>query len=149
MKTIQNPADRVALLQRLELLSEHSQRRWGTMSVEEMLWHLRQQLDLALGIAQTKQTARFPMNWLPIRWLAIYPMPWGKGSTTPDAMNVRRLNPPVQGFAQEQEQFLRRFQDVLQAKRFAPHPLFGKLSTKDWYRLIWKHIDHHLQQFGL
>jgi hypothetical protein len=29
------------------------------------------------------------------------------------------------------------------------HPFFGKLSGKEWGELTYKHIDHHLQQFGV
>ncbi|MGH9801334.1 MAG: DUF1569 domain-containing protein, partial [Blastocatellia bacterium] len=29
------------------------------------------------------------------------------------------------------------------------HPAFGKLSTKDWGALTYKHMDHHFRQFGV
>jgi len=28
------------------------------------------------------------------------------------------------------------------------HPFFGPMSTEDWDRLNWKHLDHHLRQFN-
>ena len=28
------------------------------------------------------------------------------------------------------------------------HPFFGKLSQAEWDKLQWKHLDHHLRQFG-
>jgi hypothetical protein len=30
-----------------------------------------------------------------------------------------------------------------------PHPFFGKLTTQEWDALMWKHLDHHLKQFGV
>jgi hypothetical protein len=30
-----------------------------------------------------------------------------------------------------------------------PHPLFGPLTTTQWGQLTWKHLDHHLRQFGV
>jgi hypothetical protein len=30
-----------------------------------------------------------------------------------------------------------------------PHPFFGKLKTEEWSKGMWKHIDHHLMQFGV
>ena len=30
----------------------------------------------------------------------------------------------------------------------APHPFFGPLTPLEWDRLMWKHLDHHLRQFG-
>lgn len=29
------------------------------------------------------------------------------------------------------------------------HAFFGKLSGEEWGELMYKHIDHHLQQFGV
>jgi hypothetical protein len=30
----------------------------------------------------------------------------------------------------------------------AAHPTFGPLSAEEWGRLCWKHLNHHLRQFG-
>jgi hypothetical protein len=30
-----------------------------------------------------------------------------------------------------------------------PHPFFGKLTSQEWDILMWKHLDHHLRQFGV
>jgi len=30
-----------------------------------------------------------------------------------------------------------------------PHPFFGKMNIAEWDGLTWKHIDHHLKQFGV
>lgn len=29
-----------------------------------------------------------------------------------------------------------------------PHPFFGKLMPEEWGRVMYKHLDHHLRQFG-
>jgi len=29
------------------------------------------------------------------------------------------------------------------------HPAFGKLSADDWGVLVYRHVDHHLRQFGV
>jgi hypothetical protein len=31
----------------------------------------------------------------------------------------------------------------------APHPAFGPLTPREWGRLCWKELDHHLRQFGV
>ena len=28
------------------------------------------------------------------------------------------------------------------------HPAFGPLNPREWGRIAWKHLDHHLRQFG-
>jgi len=30
-----------------------------------------------------------------------------------------------------------------------PHPFFGKLTPTEWSSSLWKHLDHHLRQFGV
>ena len=30
-----------------------------------------------------------------------------------------------------------------------PHPFFGKFSPEQWAIFQWKHLDHHLRQFGV
>jgi Protein of unknown function (DUF1569) len=30
-----------------------------------------------------------------------------------------------------------------------PHPFFGRLTKEQWSKGTWKHLDHHLQQFGV
>jgi hypothetical protein len=29
------------------------------------------------------------------------------------------------------------------------HPFFGKMTSQEWDALMFKHIDHHLRQFGV
>lgn len=29
-----------------------------------------------------------------------------------------------------------------------PHPFFGRMTLEQWDNLQWKHLDHHLRQFG-
>ena len=31
----------------------------------------------------------------------------------------------------------------------APHPFFGNLTPQEWSVVMYKHLDHHLTQFGL
>jgi hypothetical protein len=30
----------------------------------------------------------------------------------------------------------------------APHPIFGPMSNSSWLRWAYRHLDHHLRQFG-
>lgn len=147
--TILNTTDLQALRQRMQALTAAAQRRWGSMQATEMLWHLRMQLELALGLRPLHTQARSALRLPPLRWLALYVIPWPKGSATAPEMNARKRNAEVQDLATEQQLLLQRMSEVLQAQQLGPHPLFGALSYNDWGRLIWKHIDHHMRQFGV
>jgi LPS sulfotransferase NodH len=30
-----------------------------------------------------------------------------------------------------------------------PHSFFGRLTPQEWATLMYKHLDHHLRQFGV
>ena len=30
-----------------------------------------------------------------------------------------------------------------------PHPFFGRYSPEQWGKAMYKHLDHHLRQFGI
>ena len=56
-------------------------------------------------------------------------------------------------FSQEQDGLLtliRRFSETEPASIAAKtHPFFGKMTVDEWGILQWKHLDHHLRQFGV
>lgn len=119
------------------------------MNIEEMLWHLRSQLELALGIREQTTNIRTYLSKPLFRWLALYILPWKKGLKTAKEMNVKRLNPAVKDFGSEKNLLMQRLQQMESVSDFHPHPLFGKMSKRLWGRLVWKHFNHHLTQFGV
>ncbi len=148
MRNIYNPSDHTDTIERLNRLTSDAERRWGTMSVEEMLWHSRSQLELALGVIPSSSKAKGLIATPLGRWLSLYTVPWPKGVITAPQMNVKKVNPQVQSFETEHKLLLERLEQVVASEQLQPHPLFGNISQKDWGRLIWKHLDHHLRQFG-
>lgn len=42
-----------------------------------------------------------------------------------------------------------RFAEKTPSEDWAAHPAFGPLSGREWDVLSWKHLDHHLRQFGV
>lgn len=149
MQTIFNTQDKAIIIQRINHLSSLSNRQWGTMRVEEMLWHLRCQLELALGLRERKTMLKSYLSLPAFRWLALFIIPWPKGSATAPEMNVKKINPEVMQFDKEKELFLQRIAEVEKATELGPHPLFGQMNKKLWGRLIWKHMNHHLKQFAV
>ena len=55
-------------------------------------------------------------------------------------------------FSREQQQLrakVQQFFDGGEAKCTRhPHPFFGPLTPQEWSRGMYKHLDHHLRQFG-
>jgi hypothetical protein len=149
MKNILNTADREATIKRIDLLQSASKRLWGTMSPEEMLWHLRSQLELASGIIPQTTFVKSYLASPPLRWLLLYVISWPKGSRTAPEMNVKKQQLQLHNLSTEKQLLLQRLREIIEANDLNAHPLFGKMSKSLWGRLIWKHFDHHLRQFGL
>ena len=142
-------ADYYSIVLRINRLTAQSQRRWGKMNLAQMLEHCAVQLKLGLGILPvTKTEGIFLYRTAPGRWLSLFVIPWPNGFQTPSAMNMLTNHMPVASFDEEKVQLLTLLQQVIQKQSLARHPFYGPLNKKDWGRLIWVHLDHHLRQFS-
>jgi hypothetical protein len=148
MKNINNETDFAEITSRVKQLSKENVRQWGKMSVEQMVTHCISQLRLALGEISAKQQGSFLMRTGLGKWLAFSTIPWPKGSTTPNEMDVKKNNFSYADFDTEKNELLTCLKRVKLANTLHPHPFFGSLSHKEWGRLIYKHVDHHLRQFS-
>ena len=113
-----------------------------------MVCHLIDALEIALGKSPTVPRR----GWLPkplVRWLVIYVVPWpkGKAKTVPEMLRTQ----PTEWGAD-----LSRLRALVEtaARRgpnqpWSPDPAFGKLSGRDYGYFLYKHIGHHLEQFGV
>lgn len=70
------------------------------MNVEEMLWHLRSQLELALGIREQITNVRTYLSKPFFRWLALYILPWKKGVKDCKRDERKKIKPRSKRFQQ-------------------------------------------------
>jgi len=149
MESLFVPADREALSLRLAALEADSPRRWGKMDPAQMLHHCACGLEAATGDRPMKQ--RFLGRLLAplIKSLALGKRPFGRNSPTDPSFIVkgsRNFDLERTRFATILDRFVQRGPEGA-AK--ATHAFFGKLSGEAWGRLMWKHLDHHMRQFGV
>jgi hypothetical protein len=146
--TIFDATSRQRLLDRIDRLQPNSARRWGRMTPNEMICHLEDSLRCATGItpAHCRQSL---MSTRLASWIIIHVIPWPKGK----AKTVKEMQATRPG---EFETDRQRLQTMLSAAaergragEWAPHPAFGNLTGRDYGVLIYRHIDHHLTQFGV
>jgi hypothetical protein len=71
-----------------------------------------------------------------------------KGLATPTEMNMNTNAVNVENFDIERNQLLQLLKQVQQRQSFGKHSFFGTINKKELGRIIWKHLDHHLKQFG-
>ena len=145
MPNLINSADREALLQRLRQLQPSSQPRWGTLDAPRMVCHLADSLRVGLGDLPAKRVDTLFRRTV-FKWLVVYspvPAPPGKVQTAPEMLTTRPTT-----WAQDVAELERLLGRVASAPPAAAHPFFGPLTHDGWGRLAWKHVDHHLRQFG-
>ena len=153
MPTISNAGTLEQLLQRLRRLTPDSERRWGTMTPGEMLCHLGDASDGVLG--RRKPPGATPPNVLPlpIKWLLLYsPMSFPTGVETRDGVNPKKEGTRPGDFEQDRARVLDGLRSLAAAAADALSPThfrFGKMSLRAWHHWAYKHVDHHLRQFGL
>jgi hypothetical protein len=142
-------ADFENLRKRIQSLGPHYPRKWGKMNLCQMLMHCNKQIDLARGLLKTDRMEGHPMMRSGLsKWLLFYVIPWPKGASTPSNMETSGMPTDGVQLNQEKEKLLKGLEEVRNVKELGIHPFFGRLSHKEWGRLIWKHMDHHLKQFS-
>jgi hypothetical protein len=147
MKTLSNATDRQRVLARIDALTPTSERLWGTMTVEKMLCHCGDQLRLALGEVDIPRVAS-KLAFPPLRWMVINVMPWPKGKIKTAPALLATDSKALDQDRQDLRQLIERCAERDVDGQWGDHPLFGQLSGKQWGRLAWRHLNHHLTQFS-
>ncbi|HMV33529.1 MAG TPA: DUF1569 domain-containing protein [Gemmatimonadales bacterium] len=111
--------------------------------------HLADGLRLALGELHRPSRAPHPLKAAVRRLLAIYLLPWPKGKIEAPA---GAFTTPSAGWDADRAQVVALVERLAAAtaSQVAPvHPHFGRMSLGDWGVLQYRHMDHHLRQFGV
>ncbi len=149
MKNLFNTADVALLKNRIEQLTPASQRKWGKMQVAQMLAHC----NAAMEVATAK---KFPPRIFigriigPLVKPAFFnERPFTKNAPTDKSFVIK----DERDFAAEKNKLLNLIQQFADNGEAGvtthPHSFFGKLTPTEWARGMYKHIEHHLVQFGV
>jgi hypothetical protein len=135
---------------RITQVSAHSQRLWGTMTPSQAMAHCSSGIQMALGeIKPPRKMIGIAIGW------AIKPMALRNDEP------VRRNSPTVRDLVVKDDRDLVAEKELLSEliDRFTttgpknctthPHSFFGCLTPQEWAILMYKHLDHHLRQFGV
>jgi hypothetical protein len=136
---------------RIDQLTPATAALWGKMNVSQMLAHCQAPLNVAVGRHELpKYNFLLKLVGKMVRNQLIKDeTPFKKNQPT-DKSFVRA---DERDFSKEKEllkESLARFSAAGKSKQLpGEHPFFGKLNLEQWDRLQYKHIDHHLRQFGV
>ena len=124
-------------------------RQWGTMTVAQMSHHLNLACGGSLGFYDVPDesylVSRNVFRWILVDWYPEQPV----GLRLP--MGFKIPHGAAFDFDFEKEQLLKILDAAWHARSPAdwqPHPMFGRMTVKEWGKLLQIHIDHHLRQFG-
>jgi hypothetical protein len=147
MKTLFDESLRNAMLARIRSVTPEAKPTWGKMNAEKMLAHLVQSMRMGVGELDLKPM-KMPLRYTPLRQLIVYVLPFPKGvRTLPELMpsNPVALEESKRELARLFDDFGRRSAQ----QRWPEHPAFGPIGRRGWGVLSWRHLDHHLRQFGV
>jgi hypothetical protein len=134
--------------ERLRQLTPADRALWGKMSVTEMVRHSSCSYDVALADRDVGPM-KGPPPWL-LKFAALRSgLRWPKGTPTTPELLVALEEECRSTFAELVDETIGKMEAVASGERWqASHPMFGKMSAKDWMRWGYLHADHHLRQFG-
>ena len=143
------PTDHAATLTRIGALTATTPRLWGTMTTGQMVVHCTDQIRICTG--DKTISTRVPGLLKPVlRWALFNLMPrFPKNMRTlPELDPAQAMTVPT-SFEADRRLLLRELElGRHPAGRIYDHPAFGRLSHAQFGEIVWKHLDHHLRQFG-
>jgi hypothetical protein len=148
MPTLADSTTRATVVSRIAQLSPDATPAWGRMTAPQMLAHCADGLRMAYGdlpcAAKNVPLARLGI----VKWLMLNVIPFPKGAPTARELIARA--PAAWGDERESiVALVERFAQEAGRPTWPAHPLFGPLTGAQWGQLAWKHLDHHLRQFGV
>lgn len=137
------------LTSRAMLLHAHSARQWGTMTATEMLTHCNLVNKNVLESSPDHRKTTFKKALFKLLFLYVIPhFPRNRRGParlqTKGLVNEREFESTKTEFISLLQRFLLHKHEIILL-----HPVFGKLTTKEWGLAMYKHVDHHLRQFGV
>ncbi len=138
------------LRNRIEQLDPKSQPQWGKMNVAQMLAHCNVSYELVYDNIHPAPSAvqKFFVK-LFAKNMVVGPKPYKKNLRTAPVFLVAQ----DKDFDQEKARLLSYLDKTLELgenhfDNKESHS-FGKLTKNEWNTLFFKHLDHHLTQFGV
>jgi hypothetical protein len=156
MQSLLKPESRDTLWQRVQSLRPDTPARWGQFTAPRMLAHLIQSLRMTSGdLVAAPEPVPWVLSHAPLKHLLIYVLPFPKGMSTFPELLAREAADPhnisAAAWAEEQKTFKNALDAVGAMKpagRWPDHGAFGPLTGREWGVLQYRHLHHHLRQFG-
>jgi hypothetical protein len=150
MKSLFDAGTATDINNRIARLEPGSERQWGKMNAAQAMAHCATALEWAVGD-----------SFEPRMFVGRILGPLAKSKVLKDDAPMRRNTPTAKSLVVANERDLGKERQRVCAliDRFSEggpqgctrraHTFFGSLTPEEWARLMYKHLDHHLRQFGV
>jgi hypothetical protein len=147
MSSIFDKTDNQSIINRINYLGPETKPLWGKMTVDQMCKHCTSTINVAFDKQEVKVNflLRFMGKMLKNK---VFNTDFGRNSPTAKEFKFEGsydLETAKKEFAESFAQFAQGQQVI----KIMNHPFWGKMTHEDWDKLMWKHADHHLKQFGV
>ena len=150
MESLFDPKGNQEILERIDQLTPIRLSEWGVMTVSQMMEHCQMPLKVVYGTLEIK------VPWL-MKLLVgksskkMFAGQKRLGKSLPTAKEFKITYEPdfettKQGLKELVSRFSREGRDSIVV---TDHPLFGNMTYEEIDYAQWKHLDHHLRQFGV
>ncbi len=150
LPNIFSPEVTATLIDRIERLKPDLSPKWGKMNAAQMLAHCNVSYEMAFENKHAKPNffLRFILGTF-IKPVVVNETPFKQGSRTAPAFIIA----DERDFNAEKKRLIDYIHktEALGAAGFDQKESlsFGKLTSTEWNNLFYKHLNHHLSQFGV
>jgi hypothetical protein len=148
MQSLFDSAGRQSVLGRLEQLQPGAPRQWGKMNAAQMLAHCSIAMEMATGEKPRRQKLIGKLLGPFVRSSLLGEKPFGRNSPTDPAFIVTE----EKDFEAEKQRLARLVNSFCESgpgkASTYMHSFLGRLKGEEWGVMMYKHLDHHLRQFG-
>ena len=151
MQNVFDAKDAQEYINRINNLTPETQRKWGKMSVDQVLAHLNVAYDLTFTpekFPKPNFIAKFLLSRF-VKPKITNEIPYKQSLPTSPAFIIA----DERNFEEEKAKLIGNIQRVQQLGREAfegkENINFGKMTAQCWNNMFAKHLNHHLEQFGV
>ena len=149
MTTLFDPGTNAEIISRIQKLTPSSRPLWGKLKVEQMLAHLHLSLQVNFGEIELKRGLLGIFFRGISRRILLGEKPFPKHLPT----DKKLLTKGVSSFSAEKQKVENRVRMYIElgpkGLSEKPHNILGKITPEESAFISYKHLDHHLRQFGV
>jgi hypothetical protein len=135
------------LIDRINRLTPQTRPLWGKMNVSQMMAHVQMPMGSAVGIYKLPRTFLGKMIGPLVKGGMYNEKPFRRNSPTDPSFIMTGQEKDFDKEKQNLINLIDNFKDENIVNDV--HPFFGKMTKDQWSKAMYKHIVHHLEQFGV